>query len=98
MGFVLDARGEGDIAARHRIKTPKAADLDRRAVLLAQRADEAPRTRIIGIDLAVAKIADQQRSCELIEARWRNGHAPRRIQRAARGNQLLLKFAAFVKH
>ncbi len=66
------------------IERPQPVDRDRLAARILELLDEFA-VLVIDIDPAVAEIADHYVAGELTEARRRQRHAPRGIERAARG-------------
>src|ERR1700720_135754 len=66
------------------IERPQPIDRDRVAARIFELTDECA-VHVIDIDPAIAEIADQYVAGELTEARRRQRHTPRRIERAARG-------------
>src|SRR5436190_15505588 len=78
--------GAGTIAE---LKRPQAVDLERRPILAMQWTQEqrfAAGREIVGIDAAIAEIADEQHAAESTELARRQGKAPRRVQRTRRGD------------
>src|SRR6266545_8116450 len=85
--FVVDAGGEqqrgavaGDAVAE--AQRPQALDLDRAAVLVPQPSEERAGLRVVGVDAAVAEVADQQRAAEATEPRRGQRQAPGGVQLA----------------
>src|SRR6202011_431765 len=74
-GSRLVAIAEGD--------APKPVDDDRLFGLVAQGAFELTRVDVVGVDPAVAEVADEEISPEVTEAFRREGEAPRRVECAA---------------
>src|SRR5260370_41559933 len=63
---------------------PQAVDRYRLPVGRLELADEPAGGQVIGVDPAVAEVADEQAVAELAKAGGRECHAPGRIERAAR--------------
>src|SRR5262245_52072260 len=59
---------------------PQAVDGDGVSLLIRQRSKKLGRTRIEGVDVAVAEVADQQRAAKRAETSWGQRNTPRRIQ------------------
>src|SRR5579871_506309 len=98
MAFLVRTRRIGDVAGRHGIESPQTRRRNGTALLVVQRAERRTGADIVRINPAIAEIADKQRSGKLIEGRRGDGHAPRRIQRTARGNELLQKRSALAEN
>ena len=75
-----------DGAAVARRQRPEIADGDRLAVDAVQLADELVVVQIVGVDCAVAEIADQQVAGELAEILRRDRQSPRRVERPVGGD------------
>src|SRR5207237_2616250 len=71
----------GDAAIAER-DAPDAVDDDALVILAPQGAQEFPGRNIERVDVAVAKVADDQRIAEAAEIRRRDRHAPGRVQLA----------------
>src|ERR1700722_4174899 len=84
----LHARGEEDLTFRSRRtaiargQRPEIADGDRLAIHAVQRADEFVVLQVERVDRAVAEIAHQQVAGKLAKIGRRDGHSPRRVERA----------------
>ena len=65
-----------DVIATADMKTPQAINDKRLTVGIAHPVDELAGRRIVGIDVAISKITDQQRTGERAEGRRRHGHPP----------------------
>src|SRR5439155_23145581 len=64
---------------------PQVGDRDRDAVVVRERAEEGAARWVVGVDAAIAAVADQQRSAERTEIRRRQGEPPRRVERTPGG-------------
>src|ERR1043165_4342730 len=75
---------KGHRAIRICTDSPQSVDYEVTAVGALKRAEERARVDVERVDLAVAEIADQQRTVQSAESRRRDRHSPRRVQRAIR--------------
>ncbi len=67
------------VAERQR---PQGRQRERCAVLVGERAEEGAALQVVSVDVAIARIANQQGAAEETEIRRRQGEPPRRIERA----------------
>ena len=76
--------------------SPQPVDHDGATVLVLELSEISSRFRIVGVQLSIAKVADDQRIAERTEVGWREGHAPRRLEMVAL-NQPLQQIAARIE-
>src|SRR5262249_26771536 len=81
-GSEIHRIGLATIPAVADAEAPQPVDDDRLSAGIAQLVDELSGRSIVGVDMTVAEISDQQRACEWSEAGRRHGHAPGRIELA----------------
>src|SRR5438132_1187243 len=90
MLFIADAGGEEEgvpsasILAVAERQAPEPGDLDCLVVCVCEGAEEFPRVRIEGVDLAVAEVANQQVVAEFAKARRSHRQAPGRVELSVR--------------
>src|SRR5207253_10073990 len=90
MLFIADAGGEEEgvpsasILAVAERQAPEPGDLDCLVVCVCEGAEEFPRVRIEGVDLAVAEVANQQVVAEFAKARRSHRQAPGRVELTVR--------------